>query len=124
MIKNEVSRIIVIDRKDKPLGIITFRDFFKILIQLGSEIDVTEPSALSGNVRRGFLSEEGFGGVSLARDIMTKKIITVSPDNDLTSACQIMVDKHLNGLAIADTKEIRKIGIISKTDIIQFFASL
>ena len=124
MIKNEVSRIIITDRKDKPLGIITFRDFFAILLQLGSEIDVTEPSALSGHVRRGFLSEEGFGGVSLARDIMNKKIIAVSPDNDLASACQTMMDNHLNGLAVADTKEVRTIGIISKTDIIQFFSLL
>jgi CBS domain-containing protein len=124
MIKNNISRIIVTNRKDKPLGIITFRDFFTISLQLGSETDVIEPSALLGHVRKGFLSEQGFGGVSLARDIMNKKIISVSPDNDLASACQIMVDNHLNGLAVADEKEMGTIGIISKTDIIQFFSLL
>jgi CBS domain-containing protein len=124
MIKNNISRIIVTNRKDKPLGIITFRDFFAISLELGSETDVIEPSALLGHVRKGFLSEQGFGGISLARDIMNKKIISVSPDNDLASACQIMVDNHLNGLAVADEKEMGTIGIISKTDIIQFFSLL
>jgi CBS domain-containing protein len=120
MIKNNISRIIVTDSKGKPLGIITFRDFFAISLQLGSEVDVTEPSALSGHIRSGFLSEQGFGGVSLARDIMNRKIISVSPDDDLASACQIMVDSHLNGLAVIDEKGT--IGIISKTDMIQFFS--
>lgn len=122
MMKNNISRIIVTDSKGKPSGIITFRDFFEISLQLGSEIDVTEPSALSGHMRKGFLSEQGFGGVSLARDIMSKKIISVSPDDGLASACQIMVDNHLNGLVVVDEKEKGIIGIISKTDIIQFFS--
>ncbi len=122
MMKNNISRIIVTDSKGKPLGIITFRDFFEISLQLGSEIDVNEPSALSGHMRKGFLSEQGFGGVSLARDIMSRKIISVSPDDDLASACQIMVDNHLNGLVVVDEKEKGTIGIISKTDIIQFFS--
>lgn len=122
MMKNNISRIIVTDSKGKPSGIITFRDFFEISLQLGSEIDVTEPSALSGHMRKGFLSEQGFGGVSLARDIMSRKIISVSPDDHLASACQIMVDNHLNGLEVVDEKEKGTIGIISKTDIIQFFS--
>lgn len=124
MIRNNISRIIVTDSKGKPSGIITFRDFFAISLQLGSGVDVTEPSALSGHVRSGFLSEQGFGGVSLARDIMTRKIISVSPDDDLASACQIMVDSHLNGLVVVDEKEKGTIGIISKTDMIQFFSLL
>jgi CBS domain-containing protein len=51
---------------------------------------------------------------------MNRKIISVSPDDDLASACQIMVDSHLNGLAVIDEKGT--MGIISKTDIIQFFS--
>jgi len=35
-----------------------------------------------------------------------------------------MVDNHPNGLAVADEKEMGTIGIISKTDIIQFFSLL
>ncbi len=119
MIKNNIARIIVTNTKGKPVGIITFRDFFAITLQLGTDIDVTEPAALSGHLRKGFLSEEGFGGVSLARDVMTRKIISVSPDDDLASVCQVMVNNHLNGLSVVDEKE-GKTGIISKTDIIEF----
>lgn len=124
MIKNNISRIIVTNSKGKPSGIITFRDFFAISLQLGSGVDVTEPAALSGHVRKGFLSEQGFGGVSLARDIMNRKIISVSSDDDLASACQIMMKNHLNGLVVVDEKEKGTIGIISKTDMVQFFSLL
>lgn len=123
MIKNDVSRMIVTNTQNTPLGIITFRDFFAIALQLGTNTNVTEPAALFGGMRKGFLSENGFGGISIARDIMTQKIISVLPDDDLASACQIMIDNHLNGLAIVDKKE-RKMGIISKTDIIEFFSLL
>lgn len=121
MIQNNISRIVVANNSGKLTGIITFRDFFEISLQLGSDIGVTESAALSGHVRKGFLSDEGFGGVSLARDVMTRKILSVSPDNDLASVCQIMVENNLNGLAVIDAKD-KKMGIISKTDIIQFFS--
>ena len=123
MIQNNISRIFVANNSGKLIGIITFRDFFEISLQLGSNIGVTESAALSGHVRKGFLSDEGFGGVSLARDVMTRKILSVSPENDLASACQTMVDNNLNGIAVMDTNE-KKMGIISKTDIIQFFSLL
>ena len=70
MLENKISRIIVVNQKNEPAGIISFRDFFRISLQLGSEEDVTEAFVLSGQLRSGFLSENGFGGISLARDVM------------------------------------------------------
>jgi len=122
MVKNRISRVIVTDINGKPLGIITFRDFFEISLQLASEEDVTESAALSGQLRVGFLSEKGFGGVSIARDVMTPKIISISPDVDLAQACKVMLDSKVNGLIAVDNEG--KIGIVSKTDIVRFFTLL
>lgn len=118
MIKKNIGRIIVTDQKGKPVGIISYRDFFRISLQLGTEKDVTEASSLSGHVRTGFLWEGGFGGITIARDIMTQKIISVKPDDDLAEACKIMLENHINSLAIVDDEG--KMGILSKTDIVQF----
>ncbi|MGI0057773.1 MAG: CBS domain-containing protein [Nitrosarchaeum sp.] len=37
MLENKISRIIVKDQNEKPIGIISFRNLFKISIELGSE---------------------------------------------------------------------------------------
>ena len=120
MLEKKISRIIVSNQNNEPIGIITFKDFFEISLQLSSDEDVTEAAALSGHVRKGFLSEEGFGGISLGRDIMTKKIISVKPDDDLALVCKVMLNNHVNGLAVIGTE--KTIGVISKTDIIKYLA--
>lgn len=120
MLEKKISRIIVSNQNNEPIGIITFKDFFEISLQLSSDEDVTEAAALSGHVRKGFLSEEGFGGISLGRDIMTKKIISVKPDDDLALVCEVMLNNHVNGLAVIGKE--KTIGVISKTDIIKFLA--
>lgn len=122
MLKNRISRVIVSNTEGKPIGIITFRDFFEISLQLGSEEDIIESAALSGRLRIGFLSEKGFGGVSIARDVMTPKIISISPDVDLAQACKVMLDNKVNGLIVVVNEG--KIGIVSKTDVVRFFSLL
>ncbi len=120
MLKNKISRIIVVNQKREPVGIISFRDFFRISLQLGSEEDVTEANVLSGQLRSGFLSENGFGGVSLASDVMTQFIIAVDAVDDLGMVCKVMLDNHVNGVFVKE-KEGRT-GIVSKTDVVQVLA--
>ncbi len=120
MLENKISRIIVVNQKSEPVGIISFRDFFRISLQLGSEEDVTEANVLSGKLRSGFLSENGFGGVSLARDVMTQNIIAVDADDDLGMVCKVMLDNQVNGVFVKE-KEGRT-GIVSKTDVVQVLA--
>ena len=115
MLEKKISRIIVKNQKEEPVGIISFRNLFRISIELGSEEDYSGFS-LSDNIRRGFLSEKGFGNISLARDIMTKGLITVKFNEDLADACKILLENNVSGLAVLDgNKSIA--GIISKTDI-------
>jgi len=115
MLENKISRIIVKDQNEKPVGIISFRDLFRISIELGSD-DEDSGFTISEQIRKGFLSEEGFGGISLARDVMSKGIISIKFNEDLKNACKLILENNISGLAVLDGNNSLA-GIISKTDI-------
>ena len=117
MLENKISRIIVKDQNEKSVGIISFRDLFRISIELGSEED-DSGFTISEQIRKGFLSEEGFGGISLARDVMSKGIISIKFNDDLKNACKLILENNISGLAVLDGNNSLT-GIISKTDIMK-----
>lgn len=120
MLESKVSRVIVKDQNENPVGVISFRDLFRISIELGSEED-NLGFTISDQIRKGFLSEEGFGNISLARDIMTKGLITIKFNQSLCDACKLILENNVSGLAVLDgNKSIT--GIISKTDITKAIA--
>ena len=122
MLEKKISRIIVKNQNEEPVGIISFRDLFRISIELGSEEDYSGFN-LSQNIRRGFLSEEGFGNISLARDVMTKGLITVKFNEDLATACEILLENNVSGLVVLDGNNSIS-GIFSKTDVTRALASI
>lgn len=121
MLEKKISRVIVKNQNEEPVGIISFRDLFRISIELGSEEDYSGFN-LSENIRRGFISEEGFGNISLARDVMTKGLITVKFNEDLAVACEILLENNVSGLVVLDGNNGIS-GIISKTDVTKALAS-
>ncbi len=120
MINNKISRVIAKNQNEQPVGVVSFRNLFRISLELGSEEETDFP--LSEQIRRGFLSEDGFGGVSLARDVMSDGIISVKSDEDLATACQLMLENNVSGLTVLDDKDSIS-GIISKTDVTRALAS-
>ena len=117
MLENKISRIIVKDQNEKSVGIISFRDLFRISIELGSEED-DSGFTISEQIRKGFLSEEGFGGISLARDVMSKGIISIKFNEDLKNACRLILENNISGLVVLDGNNSLA-GIISKTDVMK-----
>jgi CBS domain-containing protein len=115
MLENKVSRIIVKNQNEEPVGIISFRDLFRISIELGSEEDDTG-FTLSDQIRRGFLSKEGFGDISLAKEVMTKGIVSIKFDEKISSACELILENNISGLVVLDENGTIN-GVISKTDI-------
>ena len=122
MLDSKISRLIVKNQDGESVGIISFRDLFRISVELGSEEDYSG-FTLSDNIKRGFLSENGFGGISLARDVMTKGIITVKFNEDLAKACKTILENNVSGLVVLDGND-GIAGIISKTDVTKALASL
>lgn len=115
MLENKVSRIIVKNQNEEPVGVISFRDLFRISLELGSEEDDTG-FTISDQIRNGFLSEEGFGDISLAREVMSKGIISIKFNEKLSDACKLILDNNVSGLVVLDGNGTIA-GIISKTDI-------
>jgi CBS domain-containing protein len=52
-----------------------------------------------------------------AKDIMTKEVITVYPDTEITHAAHLLLHNHISGLPVVD-KEGRLKGIICQSDLI------
>jgi len=121
MLENKVSRIIVKNQNEQPIGVISFRDLFRISLELGSDDD--SGNVLAEQVRRGFLSEEGFGGISLANEVMSDGIFMIKFHQDLADACKLMLEHNVNGLAVLDGND-SLVGIVSKTDVIRALASI
>jgi len=121
MLEKKISRLIVKNQNEEPVGIISFRDLFRISMELGSDEEDDSEFTISDQIRRGFLSKEGFGNISLARDVMTEGLITIKFNQSLSDACKLILENNVSGLVVLDgNKSIA--GIISKTDITKAMA--
>ena len=121
LLTKKISRVIVKNQNEQPAGIISFGDLFRISLELGSEEDFSGVN-LSRNIRDGFLSETGFGNVSLARDVMSNGIISIRFNEDLIQASKVILENNVSGLAVLDGND-GIAGIITKTDVIRALAS-
>jgi CBS domain-containing protein len=121
MLEHKISRIITKDQNDNPVGVISFRDFFRVSLELGVD-DLSDEYSLTDHIRHGFVSSEGFGSITLANEIMTRGIFSVSQNEDLAKACRIMIDHNVNALGVSDNGKIY--GIVSKTDVTRALASM
>ncbi len=52
-----------------------------------------------------------------AKNIMSRDIITVTPDTEIIRAAQIMLEKHINGLPVVDKKG-KLVGIVCQSDLV------
>jgi CBS domain-containing protein len=124
MIEEKISRVILRDHEETPVGIVTFRDMFNLAIKLGNKEDIldnTDPVISVIFPRKGFVSESGFGGSTKIGEIMSKDIISVDYDDDMAKASKMLVEKNINGAGVLSGHG-NIVGIISKTDIIKAMA--
>ena len=120
MVDESISRIFLTNQNNDPEGILTFRDLFQIALKDGRSdtvIDNSDPAISVVFPRKGFLSESGFGQTTLAKDIMSKKIVSVDYNDDLIIACSTMIENKINGVGVTINDKIS--GVISKSDIIK-----
>ncbi|MFH1081172.1 MAG: CBS domain-containing protein [Pseudomonadota bacterium] len=52
-----------------------------------------------------------------ARDIMSKNVVCVSPETEITQAAKLLLERHLNGLPVLDQKGLL-VGIICQSDLV------
>ncbi len=123
LIKYGISRVII-RRNQKPVGIITFRDFIpaKIPQWIAASADPTEVQEYK--FKKG-LEEIHSNQMSYlfpfhSTDIMTPNPITIEADEDVKQAILLMIKYNISGLPVV--KKSKLVGIITKSDIVNAIA--
>ena len=123
LIKYGISRVII-KRNQKPVGIVTFRDFVpaKIPQWIAESADPREVQEYK--FKKG-LEEIHSNQMSYlfpfhATDIMTPNPVTVDMDKDVKSAITLMIKHNISGLPVV--KKSKLVGIITKSDIVSALA--
>ncbi len=122
LINHRISRV-VIQRRRKPVGIITYRDFMPAKIPHWIA-EFADPKELEEYRRR---SVPEFSANQLnyllpfkAVDIMAPNPITVDADDDVGLAAMLMIRNNISGLPVA--RKGLLVGIITKSDIVKAIA--
>ncbi|BDV01624.1 membrane protein [Thermodesulfomicrobium sp. WS] len=56
--------------------------------------------------------------MSTARDIMTTRVVTLSPDTDITAAARLLLDHDINGAPVVD-QDGAIVGILTQSDLVR-----
>lgn len=56
------------------------------------------------------------------RDVMTRKLITISPEHSLREAMELLASHHVSGAPVVSNGKV--VGVISATDLLEFAAAL
>ena len=123
LIRYAISRV-VIKRNQKPVGIITFRDFVPAKIPQWIA-ESADPKEIQEYKFRKGLEEIHSNEMSYlfpfhATDIMTPNPITIEMDDDVKSVITKMIKYNISGLPVV--RKSRLVGIITKSDIVSTLA--
>ena len=123
LLQYAISRIII-KRNQKPIGIITFRDFVPAKIPQWIA-DSADPDELQQYKTKKGLEENHSNSLSYlfpfhAVDIMTSNPITVEETDDVKKAITLMIKNNISGLPVV--KKSKLVGIITKSDIVNSLA--
>jgi CBS domain-containing protein len=115
--KQGISRVPVVD--GKLTGMITLSDIVRSAPGMRAEL---APSRDRAALSRGLLVPTAKLTALTALDIMTTKPITVTPEDLLYRAAEVMIERGISGLPVVDSKgNVR--GIVTKTDIVRAIAA-
>lgn len=105
MRKERVKRLLVLDGKNRMVGIITERDIVNAAPSPASSLSVYEMTQLLSKVTVG--------------EVMTKDVITVTESEVVEEAARVMVDNDISALPVM--RGDVPVGIVSDGDIFRFF---
>ena len=123
LIKYGISRVII-KRNQKPIGVITFRDFVPAKIPQWIAESADPKEVQEYKFKKG-LEEMHSNQMSYlfpfhATDIMASNPITVEMDEDVKVAIILMIKHNISGLPVV--KKSKLVGIITKSDIVSTLA--
>jgi CBS domain-containing protein len=126
MINNKVSRIVIVTKNNKPVGIITGHDLLPISASFGTGTNrsywTIQEKSIGKRKREHIFIPSGIKEMFLARDVMTYDPIVITKDSDLAEAALIMMRNRISGIPVIDLDN-GLAGIVTKTDIIRALAA-
>ncbi|MGC8949342.1 MAG: CBS domain-containing protein [Thermoprotei archaeon] len=115
MINNNISRVVITDANNKPIGIITLADIVRSL----PEISFTKLKSMRiPKILRPLILKS-----IMVSTIMSRDLIVIRENADLAEAAQLMITYGISGLPVVNSED-RLVGIITKTDITKAVSKL
>jgi acetoin utilization protein AcuB len=108
MFKKEHIRRAPVMKDGKLVGIVSEKDLLNAAPSSATTLSVWEMNYLISKVK--------------VKNVMTKKVITVSRDTPIEEAARIMADKKIGGLPVVDGDRV--VGMITETDLFKVFLEL
>ena len=103
-----IRRLPVVDKKGKLIGIVSDRDLLHASPSDATSLSVWELNYLISKVT--------------LKDVMTKNVITVTPETPVQEAARIMAEKKIGGLPVVQSGKV--IGVITETDLFRVLLEL
>ncbi|MFQ5941430.1 MAG: cyclic nucleotide-binding/CBS domain-containing protein [Nitrososphaerales archaeon] len=94
MAKHKISSIVIVDEKDKPIGIFTEKDAIRIIPEH----------------KRPLILELKF--------VMSSPLVTVPPTSSLLSVLMLMSQKNINHIPVAENEKL--VGIVTEKDLFRY----
>ncbi|WKT57419.1 CBS domain-containing protein [Candidatus Nitrosotenuis chungbukensis] len=102
MISAQVSRLLIKNSQDEPVGIVTFGNFLGKVFRYEQDASSVFTD---------------YGKNCKISDVMTKQIITVTAQTSLPRIAKILLEYRIHGVAITDRRKI--VGFVTEKDIIR-----
>jgi len=102
MVKNNISRVVIVDGNNKPVGIITQKDMINFLVADKSRRGIEEIKV---------------------EEVMTKKLITAKRKVPISNIARTMIEKNISSVIIVDN-EGKLDGIVTKTDVTAWYSAI
>jgi Predicted transcriptional regulator, contains C-terminal CBS domains len=113
----------VVDNRNHVIGILTENDILGLILKYQDELDKnTEYHSLLSSPMDGNTSDELVASANLAisemkvEDIMTRSVLTTTPDSEIVEALKCMMKLNVNRLPVLEQGVL--VGTISRSDII------
>lgn len=105
MRRESIRRMPVLDWDKKLVGIVSEKDLLFATPSPAAPLSLYELSGLLSRI--------------MVQRVMTKQVVTVTPDTLIGEAARLMVDRGIGGLPVLDADRV--VGIVTESDIFKLF---
>lgn len=121
MLEENIGGVPVVDQKGEVVGIVTEEDLIMkdVKLRFPTYIQFLDAVIYLESVRK-YEEELRKALGAKAEDVMTRKLVTVSPEDDIGDASTLMVEKGISRLLVMDGKKL--VGIVTKRDLMRAIA--